>query len=214
MLEYILFDLDNTLYPKSLSIFDSVVERIKSYMEVRMGMEMNMAIELRQKYVTNYGSTLRGLMTHHNIDPEDYLLYVHDVGVEGRLCSNPALAGLLKTIPINKAIFTSGHHPHAKKVLQCLGIEEYFTRIFDITFTKYIPKPDPQPYHQILKELGAEGGQCMMIEDMLVNLEPAKKMGMTTVLVGQNTDGFGEIVDYEISDILELERVLEEMGII
>ena len=43
MLECILFDLDNTLYPKSLGIFDMVVERIRHYMEKRMGFEKTLA---------------------------------------------------------------------------------------------------------------------------------------------------------------------------
>ncbi|MBI5967816.1 MAG: pyrimidine 5'-nucleotidase [Deltaproteobacteria bacterium] len=209
MLRCILFDVDNTLYPKSLGIFDMVVERIRNYMEVRMGFERSLAHELRQEYIRKYGSTLRGLMIHQNINPEDYLQYVHDVGVEGKLSSDPALAELLESIPINKAIFTSGHRPHAQKVLRCLGVEHFFSRIFDITFTHYIPKPNPEPYRQILEFLGLPGRECMMVEDLPANLYPAKELGMITVLVGQGVDGF---VDYGIENILELGKVLKGMA--
>jgi putative hydrolase of the HAD superfamily len=89
MLKCILFDVDNTLYPRLLGIFERVVEPIRNYMEVRMGLEENLARELRQEYVKKYGSTLRGQMIHQNIDPHDYLEYVHDVGVEEKLCPNP-----------------------------------------------------------------------------------------------------------------------------
>ena len=195
MLRYILFDLDNTLYPKSLGIFELVVERIRDYMESRMGFEKNLARKLRQEYLRKYGSTLRGLMIHQNLNPDDYLEYVHDVGVEERLSPNPALADLLESIPLGKGIFTSGHLPHALKVLRCLGVEQYFPQIFDIIFTHYIPKPNPEPYHQVLESLGIDGKQCMMIEDLPANLKPAKEMGMTTVLVGQKADGFDGIVD-------------------
>ena len=82
MLRYILFDLDNTLYPKSLGIFELVIERIRGYMESQMGFEKSLAQKLRQEYLRKYGSTMRGLMIHHNLNPEDYLQYVHDVGVE------------------------------------------------------------------------------------------------------------------------------------
>jgi putative hydrolase of the HAD superfamily len=216
MLECILFDLDNTLYPKSLGIFDMVVERIRHYMEKRMGFEKNLARELRQEYVRKYGSTLRGLMVHQNINPEEYLEYVHDVGVEEKVSTNPALAELLQAIPIDKAIFTSGHRPHALKVLRCLGVEQYFPRIFDITFTRYIPKPNPEPYCQVLESLGIEGPACMMIEDLPANLKPAKGMGMTTVLVDQDLSGIQGMdgfVDYEIADILELRKLLERIGV-
>lgn len=208
MLKYILFDLDNTLYPKSLGIFDLVIERIRNYMEVRLGFEKSLAQQLRQEYIRRYGSTLRGLMIHYQIDPEDYLEYVHDVGVENKLSPNPALAELLKAIPLAKGIFTSGHLPHAQKVLRCLGVEKFFSQIFDITFTNYIPKPNPEPYRQILNFLSLPGEDCMLIEDLAPNLLPAKEMGMITVLVGQTASPNNGAIDYEISDILELDQVL------
>ena len=215
MLQCILFDLDNTLYPKSMGIFEMVVERIRNYMEVRMGFEQTRARQLRQEYIQKYGSTLRGLMVHHNLDPKEYLEYVHDVGVEKKLSPNPALAKFLESIPFDKAIFTSGHRPHAERVLRCLGIDRYFPEIFDITFTNYIPKPNPEPYHQILGHLCLDGQKCMMIEDLPANLKPAKELGMTTVLVCQPSLGLGEfmdgIVDYEIEDILELGKVFKEI---
>ncbi len=212
MLKHILFDLDNTLYPKSLGIFELVIERIRGYMESQMGFEKSLAQKLRQEYLRKYGSTMRGLMIHHNLNVDAFLEYVHDVGVEKKLSPNPALAGLLESITQDKCIFTSGHRPHAQKVLRCLGVAKHFPQIFDITFTHFIPKPNPEPYHQVLEFLGIDGKQCMMIEDLPANLQPAKEMGMTTVLVGQKADGFDGIVDFEIGDILDLQKVLKQVG--
>jgi len=209
MLKCILFDLDNTLYPKSLGIFDLVVERIRGYMETQMGLERGLAQRLRQEYIRQYGSTLRGLMIHYSLNPDDYLRYVHDVGVEEKISPNPALASLLESLPIEKCIFTSGHLPYAQRVLRCLGVEQHFPRIFDIIFTHFIPKPNPEPYRQVLDSLGVEGRQCMMVEDLPANLQPAKKLGMTTVLVGQKRDEMDGFVDYEIADVLELRKVLK-----
>jgi len=212
MLKYILFDLDNTLYPRSLGIFDLVIERIRNYMEVRMGFDKELSRALRQEYLRKYGSTMRGLIIHHNLNADDFLEYVHDVGVESRLSSNPGLNELLASIPIEKGIFTSGHKPHAQRVLRCLGVEGYFPEIFDIIFTGFIPKPNPQPYRQILEHLHLCGPECMMIEDMPSNLKPAKDLGMTTVLVGETPGGVDGCVDYEIRDILQLRKVFELMG--
>ncbi|MBP1716220.1 MAG: pyrimidine 5-nucleotidase, partial [Deltaproteobacteria bacterium] len=146
---------DNTLYPKSLGIFDLVIERIRNYLEVRLGYEKERARELRQESLRKYGSTLRGLMIHQNVDPADYLEYVHDVGVEERLTPNPDLAQLLKSIPCDRAIFTSGHRPHALKVLRCLGVEEFYLR-----HRLHPLHPQAQPgelYRQILECVGLEG---------------------------------------------------------
>jgi FMN phosphatase YigB (HAD superfamily) len=55
-----------------------------------------------------------------------------------------------------------------------------------------------------------------MVEDLPANLKPAKGMGMTTVLVGQDLRGIQEMdgfVDYEIADILQLKKLLERMGV-
>ena len=211
MLKYILFDLDNTLYPRSLGIFDLVIERIRNYMEVRMGFEKELARSLRQEYLRRYGSTMRGLMIHHNVNPDDFLEYVHDVGVEERLSPDAELAGLLKSITTGKGIFTSGHRPHAQRVLRCLGVEGYFPEIFDIIFTRFIPKPNPEPYRQILDHLRLEGRDCMMIEDLPANLKPAKDLGMTTVLVGPGMVGSDGVVDHTIESILELGNILQKL---
>lgn len=208
MLKYILFDLDNTLYPKSLGIFDLVIERIRNYMEVRMGFDRELARSLRQEYLRKYGSTMRGLMIHHSLNADDFLEYVHDVGVEKRLSPDPDLEGLLKSITVEKGIFTSGHKPHAQRVLRCLGVERYFPQIFDILFTRCIPKPNPEPYRQVLDHLCLQGKECMMIEDMPANLKPAKDLGMITVLVGPGMGGVDGVVDHTIENILGLREIL------
>ena len=80
-------------------------------------------------------------------------------------------------------------------VLRCLGVEKHFPSVFDITLTRYIPKPNPEPYHQVLDTLCIAGEKCMMIEDMPANLQPAKELGMTTVLVGANGQGKTNILE-------------------
>jgi putative hydrolase of the HAD superfamily len=211
MIKYILFDLDNTLYPKSMGIFDLVIERIRNYMEIRMGFDKELSRALRQEYLHKYGSTMRGLIIHHNLNTDDFLEYVHDVGVERKLSPDPALAELLASISLAKGIFTSGHRPHALRVLRCLGVEHFFPQIFDILFTQCIPKPNPEPYRQVLDYLCLDGRDCMMIEDMPANLKPAKDLGMTTVLVGPGLEGIDGVVDHTIESILELGNILQNL---
>ncbi len=217
MLDFILFDVDNTLYPKSVGLFDRVAERIRGYMEVRLGYEKELSRELRLDYIKKYGSTLRGLMIHQKVDAADFLEYVHDVDVEERVAPNPALAQILEAISIDRAIFTSGHHPYARRVLRSLGVEQYFPRIFDIIFTQYIPKPNPEPYRQILDVVGIDPSRIMIIDDVPANLKTAKDLGMTTVLVDpalsgpqEKLDGF---MDFGIRDILEIAEVLKKTGV-
>jgi putative hydrolase of the HAD superfamily len=90
-------------------------------------------------------------------------------------------------------------------------VEGYFPEIFDITFTQFIPKPNPEPYHQVLAHLCLDGRDCMMIEDMPANLKPAKNLGMTTVLVGPGMEGLDGVVDHTIDNILGLENILKNL---
>jgi putative hydrolase of the HAD superfamily len=207
MTECILFDLDNTLYPRSTGIFDRVVERIRNYMTERMGFEEDFARKLRLEYIRDYGSTLRGLMIHHNVDPDQYLDHVHNVGVEDVLSPDVSLQQLLASITLRKVLFTSSHRPHALKVLRCLGVEPYFSSIFDIAQTRYIPKPNPEPYHQVLDTLCFPGEECIMVEDVAANLKTAKSLGMRTVLVGADRGAVDGFVDHAIDAILDLRDI-------
>jgi putative hydrolase of the HAD superfamily len=134
------------------------------------------------------------------------------VGVEKKLSPNPSLAKLLGAISFEKVIFTSAHRPHAQKVLSCLGVEQYFSSIFDISFTDYVPKPNPEPYEKILTVLGVSAEKCLMIEDTAVNLRPAKKLGMTTVLVSPDAVPVESHIDFQIADILEFRKILRTVN--
>jgi putative hydrolase of the HAD superfamily len=87
-------------------------------------------------------------------------------------------------------------------------VERHFPQIFDILFTRCIPKPNPEPYRQVLDHLCLQGRECMMIEDMPANLKPAKDLGMITVLVGPGMGGGDGVVDHTIENILGLREIL------
>jgi putative hydrolase of the HAD superfamily len=131
-----------------------------------------------------YGVTLQGLIRHHEVDPEDYLLYVHDIDVCSRLAPDLVLRETLSKLPQRKAVFTNGSLCHADRVLSALGIQDMFEKVYDIRIAAYQPKPYPEPYHAVLAELGSTAERCIMVEDSRDNLQTAKKLGMGTILVG------------------------------
>ena len=183
-MDVLIFDLDNTLYSADKKIFSLIDVRINRYMTEVVGIPAPQVDALRREYWRLYGVTLQGLIRHHGVDPEDYLLYVHDVDVTTRLDPDHILREVLVTLPQRKAVFTNGSLCHASRVLAALGIEDLFERIYDIRIAAYQPKPFPEPYHAVLAELGATPERCVMIEDSRDNLHTAKKLGMGTVLVG------------------------------
>ncbi|OPZ50345.1 MAG: Phosphoglycolate phosphatase [Firmicutes bacterium ADurb.BinA052] len=189
--EFILFDLDETLYPSSNGLMSLIRDRIVEYMVVRLGWARDEAEERRQRYVSEYGVTLDGLQKLHGVDVDDYMEYVHAVPHSKYIQPNPALDGMLGRLRPSKAIFTNASQSHARRVLSALGVStSHFECIFDFEAAGYCPKPDPEAYRRILARLGARGDQCMLVEDNLRNLQTAKSMfGMTTVLVNKRGCG-------------------------
>ncbi len=201
----VLFDLDNTIYPASSGLLKGVDVRINEYMRGTLGLDEQAALELRKQYYAEFGTTLRGLQEHHEIDPEHYLEYVHDVAVESFLASDAELDHLLSELCAQKAIFTNSPANYARRVLQVLGIERHFSHVFDVRFSGFQPKPDPRVYQSVLDTLQIAGADAILVEDMPRNLPPARALGMTTILIGD--DDPSGIADYLVPDVLAAIRV-------
>ncbi len=206
--KHIIFDLDNTLYPREVGLFNFVNERINRYLVEFMGFPPDEIEAIRKNYITNYGTTLRGLIIHHNVDTDHYLQYVHDIPISILIKRDLKLRNLLKNININKVIFTNGSEDYAKKVLRALGVEDYFSRIFDIQFCQYKPKPHPESYERVLRALNAEGRECIMVDDMEENLIVARGFGILTILID---DGNSNSSHFKVKSMTELDILLESI---
>jgi len=197
------FDLDETLYPTSVGLMQDVSRRITLWLQRHLGMGPKEASRLREVYIHLYGTTLGGLLAERagEVDVEDYLAFVHDVPVEAYLRPDPALRAMLAAMPLRHVVFTNSTAEHATRVLNALGIADLFERIVDIRALNFIHKPRREAYGRLLALLDAPGPACILIDDRAVNLQPAKQLGMTTVLVnGQPQDG----VDFVVSSVLEV----------
>lgn len=206
-MDIILFDLDNTLYPPERQLFSLIDVRINRYMCEVVGIPTSEVDGLRRRYWAEYGVTLQGLIRHFDIDPEDYLTYVHDVDIPSRLAPVPELREMLAGLPHRRIVFTNGSICHANRVLSALGITDLFEQVFDIRIAGYQPKPFPEPYRAVLDALGAQAGHCVMVEDARENLQTAKNLGMATVLVGPGeTPAF---VDSHIPEVMHIGQALQ-----
>jgi putative hydrolase of the HAD superfamily len=209
MFEYLILDLDETLYSRRAGLMDEISRRIPLYMVQRMGFAPDKADVLRKRLFIQYGTSLRGLQIEYNIDPDDYLRFVHDVPLENYIAPDPALDAMLGRLPLKKAIFTNADAAHACRVMQRLGVAHHFPVVVDIHATGFFCKPLPEAYQRLLSILGATGQACILVEDMARNLRPARALfGMTTVLVdGERADG----VDYAIGNLMQLEELVNRL---
>jgi putative hydrolase of the HAD superfamily len=208
--EYILFDLDETLYPKEAGLMRAVGERILLFMVQKVGIPLDDARLKQHEYFQRYGTTLRGLMVEHHINPHEFLDFVHDVELRGFLLPCPPLDALLHELPWRKVIFTNADRWHAERVLEVLQVRPHFEAIIDIQALDYRCKPDPWTYHRALELLGGVSGKaCIIVDDIPRNLFPAKDLGMTTILVGEQSRSIG--IDYVTPTILHAKQLFKNL---
>jgi putative hydrolase of the HAD superfamily len=210
MIRYLLFDLDNTLYPQSSGLWEAIGDRINLYMMERLGMHPAEVGRKRDEFLTAFGTTLRALRHHYGIDPGEFLTFVHDLPLKRYIGYEPALDQMLERLPFSKVIFTNADAQHARRVLARLGIARHFERIIDIYALEFVNKPDPRAYLKALDYISAQSDECVFIEDSLINIRPARSLGMTTVLVrdGEALDG----ADRHIRKVTELEAILQQLA--
>lgn len=182
-----IFDLDNTLYPASCDLFSQVDVRMRDFISQYLGLDAKEAYALQKTYFRECGTTLRGLMTRHDMDPGPYLDYVHDIDLSP-IVASPELAVALKNLPGNRYIFTNASTAHAERVMDRLGISHLFDGIFDIVEADYSPKPDPVIYDSFIRKYGIDPARAVMVEDMARNLKPAHDLGMSCVWIRGDTD--------------------------
>ncbi len=180
-----LFDLDNTLYDANSGVFPQIDRNMKRFLMDEFSLAEDAAHAYQKELYRDYGTTLSGLMTRHNLDPARFLHHVHDIDL-AELSPDAHLIAALKRLPGRKAIFTNASAKHAENVANRLGILDQFDAIFDIVSAEYRPKPDPTAYEKTLTHYGVEGRRAAMFEDLKRNLVPAAALGMTTVWIAND----------------------------
>ena len=197
-----IFDLDNTLYPASCKLFDQMHVRMSDFIRDRFNVDETEALRRRRDYYVKYGTTLRGLMIEHDMHPDAFLDYVHDIDYS----TVPRLENLgeaLANLPGRKLVFTNGTTVHAKRVMNRLGVEDHFEAVFDIVDSDYIPKPDRTPYDKFQNLHGVDGSRSAFFEDLAENLQAPHNMGMTTVLITDDKNHDAHYVHHTTNNLVE-----------
>ena len=191
------FDLDNTLYPHHLNLWQQVDDRIRTFVADYLKVPSEEAFRIQKDYYKRYGTTMRGLMIEHDLNSDDFLDHVHLID-HSPLEPNPELGAAIEQLPGRKLILTNGSRDHARKVLERLHIHPHFEDVFDIAAADLVPKPAPATYNRFLSRHKVDPSRAAMFEDLARNLATPHKLGMTTVLVVP--DGTRDVVreDWEM----------------
>jgi putative hydrolase of the HAD superfamily len=207
------FDLDNTLYPHHVNLWQQVDARIGEFISNYLKVDAAEARRIQKDYYLRYGTSMRGMMTEHGVHADDYLAYVHQID-HSPLEPNPAMGAAIAKLPGRKLILTNGSTDHAGKVLERLGLDGHFEAVFDIIAADLEPKPAPQTYRRFLDLHRVDPARAAMFEDLARNLVVPHQLGMTTVLVVP--DGSQEVVreDWELAgrDADHVDHVTDDLA--
>jgi putative hydrolase of the HAD superfamily len=200
-----LFDLDNSLYPPSAGLFAQIDLRMEAYVARLLGIGRDAARAVQKRYFHEHGTTLRGLMLSHAIDPYHFLADVHAIDL-GALRPDPGLAARLASLPGRRFVFTNADAAYAARVIEARGLGGIFEAIFDVEAAGWHPKPDARAYAGLCRRHGVDPSRSLFADDMAYNLKPAADMGMLTLWINNGSErgahaASAEFIDFETHDI-------------
>lgn len=178
------FDLDNTLYPPQVRLFDQIETRMTNYVMQALNVTRERADMLRKHYWHSYGTTLAGLMREHDLDPLPYLVDVHDISFDA-LTPCPELAAHIRALPGRRIVYTNGSAPYAERVLQARGLSGVFDAVYGVEHAGFRPKPEAEAFRMVFERDGITAETGAMFEDDARNLAAPFEMGMKTVHVAE-----------------------------
>ena len=201
----ILFDCDGVLYQDLEAVFGQVSRKMTEYISNKLNVDLKKAKELQTNYFHKYNTSLNGLMIHHEIDPKEFLDFVHDIDLSF-LEKDTALRHELENINLRKFVFTNGSHNHVKHITTTLGIDDQFEGIFDIVDAEYHPKPEAKAFDLMIEKFKIDPKETLYIEDIAKNLSIGKERGTITAWLINNEEwgkkeSDKEYIDYKIENL-------------
>ena len=201
----ILFDLDGVLYQDLEAVFGQVSKKMTEYISLKLDLDLKKAKELQTNYFHKYNTSLNGLMIHHDIKPNEFLKYVHDIDLSF-MKKDLILRSELEKLNLKKFIFTNGSKDHANNVITHLGINDLFDGLFDIVDAEFSPKPAAKAFDLMVKKFKINPRETLYIEDIAKNLSIGKERGTITAWL-INDEYWGkkesdkEFIDYKIENL-------------
>ena len=186
MIRYVLFDLDNTLYPASLGLDEEMSRRIREFTAAYLGVPEQEAMRRRKERMAAYGTTLEWLMAEEGLsDVEEYYAAIHPEGEEDALRPDPELRAFIQGLPVPAAVLTNSPMEHALRVLKKLDLEGLFTHIFDIRWNGLKGKPSEEAFRNALSVLGLPPEEVLFVDDLPSYVQGFTRIGGAGVLLDE-----------------------------
>lgn len=194
-----LFDLDNTLHNASHAIFPAINVNMNAFIAAVLdedGAQSDAAAvnAARLAYLHRYGATLLGMVKHHQVKQDDFLLAAHRFDdLTSMIRAERGLARLLKRLPGRKILLTNAPRRYSHDVLRHLGLHRHFAKHVPIESMRVHRQLRPKPSRLMLRKLLAKervaAHRCVLVEDTVGHLKGAKSLGLHTAWVTQYLQG-------------------------
>lgn len=182
-----IFDLDDTLYPRSVGLHEQMKARVVRFIADLMNLSAAEAEAIHTDYYERYGATLQGLMELHGVDPAPFLDFVHAIDLS-RLVHDDLLVKALEVLPGRRIVFTNSSRRHAASVLEALRMTDLFEATYSIEDCGFIGKPQGSAYASILAAHAIDPRTSAMFDDRIGNLVVPYGLGIRTVLISSSDD--------------------------
>ncbi len=185
----LLVDFDHTLYSPSLPTLKHIDKRISLFIQAYLGVDLAKADHLRQELCSAYGTTLRGLMATHDLNPHTYFDFIHQVEEQALPPKNDDLFRWLAELPYPAYVFTNARADWVEKCFQSMGLSDWVGEgkpllgILDLAFMDWLGKPHPSAYAAVEKWVHERHGHDSVLhlfDDRADNLQAAHRCGWVT----------------------------------
>ena len=190
-----LFDLDNTLHNASHAIFPAINVKMNVYIQrllAQRGLPSDDSVvnALRYDYWQRYGTTMQGMVRHHQVNAAEFLHETHAIDeLASMVRAERGLLRLLRRLPGHKILLTNAPRRYAHELMRQLGLHRDFRQQISVEMMRVHGHMRPKPSRQFLRKLLAKervrASRCVLVEDTLANLKAAKAVGMRTVWITQ-----------------------------
>ncbi|WP_213769717.1 pyrimidine 5'-nucleotidase [Bradyrhizobium sp. dw_78] len=178
------FDLDDTLYPRSVGIHRRLKERVVLFIADHMKIDLVAAEAVHLDYYERYGATLQGLVELHGVAPRAFLDFIHDIDLSA-LVPDEELIAALRALPGRRVIFTNASRGHAAAALNAMGMADLFDAIGSIEDSDFVGKPHLSAFSGFFSTHGIDPRTSAMFDDRVGNLLVPHEQSMKTVLVAE-----------------------------
>jgi putative hydrolase of the HAD superfamily len=207
-----IFDLDNTLHDAGPHIFPHINRSMTAYLREHLALDEAAANATRTHYWHKYGATLLGLIRHHGTDPHHFLRETHRFPELDRMVvSDRAELAALRRLRGRKLLYTNSPSHYAAAVLDVLGIAGLFDAVYAVEHVRFQPKPMPGGFRRLLHQERLRPAETVMVDDTLVNLRAARRLGMRTVWVSRASRS-PHYVDVRVGSVRQLPRLSDRLG--